>query len=89
MTILDELFDPDRWIASGRKLRDYRRPSKVEAWPSVEAYFSERPELAAHVGRWLNRIEEIEGEKKALTEVDLRALWDATRQTADSENAPL
>ena len=83
MTILDELCDPDRWIASGRKLSDYRMPSK-QAWPSVEAYFSERSELAAHIGRWLNRIREVTSEK---TEEDLRALWEATRQTAEAEDA--
>ena len=79
-----DAFDPDWWLSLGRNLLDYRLPSEEQkADAKFVAALAARPELAAHLARWLSRIggsnqpDETVGDK--LTEQDLRRAWEETR----------
>ena len=73
-----DAIDPDWW------LRDYRLPTREQMEnPNFAAAVAARPELAAHLGRWLSRIgKSVSPDQKiveTITEDELRAAWEQTR----------
>jgi hypothetical protein len=79
-----DMLDPDWWLSRGWNLLDYRFLSEEQkADPKIIAAFADRPEPAAHLGRWLSRIGDSGSPEKRigdkLTEQDLRLAWEGTR----------
>ena len=71
------VLDPDWWLSQGKNLLDYRLLSQEQmADRRIAAAVAARPELAAHLGRWLSRvggsISPEQGMRDTLTEEDLR-----------------
>ena len=77
------VLDPDWWLSQGKNLLDYRLLSQEQmADRRIAAAVAARPELAAHLGRWLSRVGGIYIDQagiEALTEEDLRIAWEETR----------
>jgi hypothetical protein len=47
MENLDDRYDPDRWMASGKNLRDF-----LSGGQEAELYYAAHPELGQGVARW-------------------------------------
>jgi len=78
MEELDDLYDPDRWMASGKNLGDFRPRG-----PGAEQYYAARPELGQRVERyWATMCDAVRRVYKErnefLVEDDLRELWRTT-----------
>ncbi|WP_271612916.1 hypothetical protein [Bradyrhizobium sp. CCBAU 21362] len=74
-------YDPDRWMALGRNLRDFR-----SGGPEAEAFYATDPELGRDVERWRWMMAEasyrasMERDIERVVEDDLRDMWDAVRR---------
>lgn len=97
MADMTEHFDPDRWIAKGRALAHYPilEPISLHA-RLVDVVFGDKRELAGHVRRWMARVAEArarrgvdqhESVQGALTEENLRSLWEETRTGMGTRSA--
>ena len=76
MENLDDRYDPDRWMASGKNLADF-----LSGGSEAELYYAAHPELGQRVARWRtimaekNRKAFIERTGPLLSEEQLREIW--------------
>jgi hypothetical protein len=81
----NDRYDPDRWMALGRDLRDFRSGGS-----EANLYYEAHPELGRYVWRWWNMVVQAshraayERDISIPAEEDLRAFWRVVR----SEEAP-
>ena len=77
---LNDRFDPDRWMALGRNMRDF-----LSGGPEAELFYATYPELGRDVERWRRMMAEasyrfaIERDIEPVAEEDLRDMWQAIR----------
>jgi hypothetical protein len=75
-------FDPDRWIDSGRELKDFGPLSSPEA----TLFYSNHPTLWKQVQRWWNMVVQVSiraaeyDDVDRLKEEDLREMWQAVKR---------
>jgi hypothetical protein len=75
MENLDDRYDPDRWMASGKNLCDFR-PGGREA----ELYYTAHPKLGQRVARWWTimtdkAVKAWKEENTRLSEEEIREIW--------------
>jgi hypothetical protein len=77
---LNDRYDPDRWMALGKDLRDFR-----PGGPEADFFYEATPELRKYVKRWWRMIVEVSyraawyKDISPPTEEDLRDLWRVVR----------
>lgn len=75
-------FDPDRWIALGRNLKDFGPLSSPEA----ELFYSNHPTLWKQVQRWWYMVARVSiraaevDDVDRLKEEDVREMWEAVKR---------
>jgi hypothetical protein len=75
MSDLDDRYDPDRWLASGKNLGDF-----LSGGPEAKKYYEAHPELGQRVAQWrhvmTDRYVKANRERnEQVTEEDLREIW--------------
>jgi hypothetical protein len=75
---LDERYDPEHWMASGKNLVDF-----LPTGPGAEQYYAAHPELGQRVKRYWATMSDAtirarRERNEFLVEEDLRALWRST-----------
>jgi hypothetical protein len=79
MENLDDRYDPDRWMASGKNLGDF-----LPKGPSADQHYAAHPELHQRVARWwilmadtvIKRYKELD---EYVSEEELREMWRSTK----------
>ena len=85
MATLTDLLDPDKWMADGRNLMDFPWPGEtLNEREAIKLILKDRPGLAAHLARWMSRIQELHGDHSVtigsvLSEKQVRVAWEQTR----------
>jgi hypothetical protein len=51
---LNDKYDPDRWMALGKDLRDFRTGG-----PEADQFYEAHPELRQYVKRWWSMVVEV------------------------------
>jgi hypothetical protein len=73
---LNDRFDPDRWMALGKNLRDFR-----PGGPAADVFYEAHPKLRQYVKRWWSMTVEVSyraawfRDISPPTEEDLREMW--------------
>jgi hypothetical protein len=84
--VMADFLDLDQWIASGRAIRDFPWPGETpNERKAIALILADRPQLAAHIGRWGTRLVEAAAHDphknvlEVLSEKELIDLWNETR----------
>jgi hypothetical protein len=80
MENLDDRYDPDRWMASGKDLGNF-----LSSGPEAEQYYAAHPKLGQRVARWRTIVsdESLKARKERnewVSEQRLRKLWRSIRR---------
>jgi hypothetical protein len=75
MENLDDRYDPDRWMASGKNLADF-----LSGGSEAELYYAAHPELGQRVARWrtimADKVHKAHIElNERVSEEQLREIW--------------
>ena len=75
MSDLDDRYDPDRWLASGKNLGDF-----LSGGAEAKKYYEAHPELGRRVAQWrttmADRAFKARRERnEPITEEELREIW--------------